>query len=201
MSAWQAAQEEARCARAGCALSLADGAAYCSEHHEDQKRRARESAARRRERWEAEQLCTRCGGVRYQGRALCRMCLKSLGRITEDVVDNVIDKPRTVRTVRRLEQSPDGKPRLRTRYVGQGKRGRRPQSDLDREDLEAAIKALALGSDGLRYWRQVDAERQIPRVQRDDVKHQALAKLVQAGRWIVEVIKRHGYEVPVAVDD
>jgi hypothetical protein len=97
-----------------------------------------------------------------------------------------------------MESSPDGVMRARRRFVGQTKRGRRSITDLDREDLAEARRELEVGTDGLAA-ADGPALQQLPKIQRDDVKAQALAKLVSAGRWIVEVVKRHGYEVPFEI--
>lgn len=51
--------------------------------------------------------------------------------------------------VLRMEQSPDGKPRLRRRWRGGGKRGRASTETLDQRDLSLAIKELVLAREVL----------------------------------------------------
>jgi hypothetical protein len=94
----------------------------------------------------------------------------------------------------RLEQSPDGVPRFRRRFVG-GKKGRRPIAEIDAKDLREAARALKLGT-GTLASSATTAVQALPRIQREDVKNRALAALVRSARWTLEVIKRHGYEVP-----
>lgn len=196
-----------RCTRAGCTRAGNGQISpdLCDEHHEDQKRRQRECMARKREKWDAEKLCTRCGGVRYQGRVWCRMCLRSLGRIESGDVNTDVDKAARVAAATRVDVTVEKSgTKRRVRFHGQGKRGRRAGSDIDREDLADCEKALRLGTEGMAYAAQLDKADpsvRIPKVQRDDVKAQALARLVEAGRWIAEVVRRHGYEVPVMIVD
>lgn len=180
----------------------ADGEAspdLCTEHRKDQRRRQRESMQRKRDEWDAAGKCTRCGGVRFRDRKWCRMCLLGRGLVDPSVLNNDVNNGRWAEVV---EQSPDGVPRARRRFAGQGKRGRRSIESMDTEDLAEAFRDLSHGIDGMKHAAS-DEVQQKPKIQRDDVKDQALAKLVSAGRWIVEVIKRHGYEIPfdVAVDE
>lgn len=143
--------------------------------------------------------CARCGKPspdRYE----CLVCLTKLGRLPKSAHTNPTVDQRKGQWVERMEQSPDGVPRIRRRFVGQTKRGRRSIADLDRDDLGEARRELEIGMDGLAA-AAAPSTQQLPRVQRDDVRNEALSKLVAAGRWITEVLKRHGYEIPTVIAD
>ena len=76
--------------------------------------------------------------------------------------------------------------------------------DLDNEDIASTKRALDLAVDALGDYRAAKAAPssvRIPRVQLDDLERQSMARFVEAGRWITEVIKRHGYEIPILIVD
>lgn len=187
-----------RCTRAYCPLESNGESDYCDEHHEDQKRRQRECMARRRERWEAEKKCTRCGGVRYHGRVWCFTCLRSFDRVPP--VANVNNDVNKQGHRLDLEQSPDGKPRLRRRYHGRGSRGRPSAESLDATDIKQARRDVDHGIEGLAYFRS-DAVQAMPRIQRLDVRDAAVARIVSAARWLVEVARRNGWDGKIGDSD
>lgn len=205
---YESRKERGVCTYYGCVERADEDCLLCPAHRRLQRERNRKSMARLRKTRREKSQCVFCGEkltssdlpARRAKTASCKACRIKRDRFRSAVVDSDVDRPDVGRWVERIEQSPDGVPRARRRFVGSGKRGRKSIESMDSEDLEAALRSLSQGTKGLAFARSQEVA-QLPKVQRDDVKAQALAKLVSAGRWIVEVVKRHGYEIPIMVVD
>lgn len=184
------------CTRCGCALSderTQAGESMCEPCHGYMLAAKRRSAKRRRAAWKRKRLCGECGKKRRPGGKLCPACSVRKGALAtmfrEHSVEHGRDQP-TAAWDGRLEQSPDGKLRARRRFHGQGKRGRQSIEQLDEQDIADARACIEDGWKGLAYHRS-DEVQALPRIQRDDVKREAIAKLRRGQRWLDEVIERN----------
>lgn len=152
----------------------------------------RRSDRKRRATWKRKKLCGQCGKKRRPGGRLCPGCTVKFGAVPRALAEHYAehDRDRVVGFDARLEQSPDGKPRARRRFHGQGKRGRQSIEQLDAQDMADARRCVDEGWQGLAYYRSAEVQA-LPRIQREDVRREALAKLRRGQRWLEEIIDRH----------
>ncbi len=185
---YQARKEQGLCTR--CGLPASDDQ-LCGDCASRLRPMIAASVQRLRRQRRKRKQCARCG-ERSPDRYECLKCLLKLGRMPKSAMP-AHGKP-TVDPATgfqdRVEQSPDGKLRARRRFVGQGKRGRQSGAQLDNQDLDDAKSCMDHGVYALEYFR-TDAVQVMPKVQREDVKAAAIAKLKQAQRWLGEVIDRN----------
>lgn len=180
--------ESRRCARRGCRSPAAEDSERCARCDEKQRRYQRDYMARKRQEWDAAELCTRCGGNRAPRSKWCTGCLIATGRVhLEDRKSHVESRRDRIRA--RIVRGVDG----RRRYHGQGKRGAPSVDQVDSVDLRHARRDFDHGVEGLAYFRS-ETVALMPRLQREDVKQAAVAKLVETARRLLDVAKRHGHE-------
>ena len=200
-----------KCCYSGCRDDAMDGSDYCEPHDAHERGRAANRQRRHRQKVADAGLCIagcgrkvarqrgkdgrvkrrRCATCRKEHRkqaqnARARMCVTGEER---GVTGNASDLSVTGWRVT-LEQSPDGIPRERSRYVGQGKRGRQSIEKLDEQDRAEAVRHLELGVAGLRRLNDPEV-RALPPIQRAEVTARVLDQLQQARRWIAEIHDRH----------
>jgi hypothetical protein len=196
LSKYEQRKLDGECTRCGCTLTKArieDGESMCERCHEYVLEAKRRSAKTRRLVWKRKRLCGQCGKKRRPGGRLCPGCSVRFGAVPRHLVDHYVDQQpdRDAATWdARLEQSPDGKLRARRRYHGSGRRGRQSIERLDEQDMDDANRCIREGWQGLAYWRSPEVQA-LPRIQRDDVRREALAKLRQGQRWLEEIVERN----------
>lgn len=142
--------------------------------------------ARLRRKRRRARTCIDCGQERPRGQSLCEGCKLARGRIPKRVASGADEQAaRERRLAAATRKHEDG----RTRYHGQQKRGSQPQLQLDGQDLGYARDMLDRGETGLRYYETPDIQA-MPRIQREDVKADALHRLGQAVGHIEDVMRR-----------
>lgn len=196
LSKYEQRKLDGQCTRCGCDLTEARKTAgfsmceKCQGYVQEAKRR---SAKKQRLRWKRRRLCGQCGKKRRPGGKLCPACTVKFGSVPKQLVDHYVDHggDRTdEKWDARLEQSPDGKLRARRRFHGQAKRGRQSDAQLDAQDLADARRCIQEGWDGLGYYRTTEVQA-LPKIQREDVRREAIAKLARGQRWLGEIIDRN----------
>jgi hypothetical protein len=196
LSKYEQRKLDGECTRCGVELTEErkdDGESMCAKCHGYVRTAKRRSAQKKRAVWKRKRLCGQCGKKRRPGGKLCPGCSVRYGSVPRHLVDHYVDhgidradeKWRTT-----IEQSPDGVMRERRRFVGQGKRGRQSGEQLDEQDLIDARRCIQDGWLGLAYFRSAEVQA-LPRIQRDEVKREALAKFERGQRWLEEIIDRN----------
>jgi hypothetical protein len=193
---YQERKERGVCTYPGCPSSQGEESLRCPKHSElDAKRKARwrqRQAKILRVRVRKSQ-CLRCGGKRLSGEEHCGKCLVTMGK-AERASLNSRDKNARIEAATSVDAGG------RSRYRGQGRRGRQSIAATDAKDLEYAVAALRRGVDGLELAAS-PVVAALPRIQREDVKRASDAQLLQAYRFLGEVLARHRVIDPVAVED
>jgi hypothetical protein len=194
---------DGRCTYPGCPRHATDESVLCAKHLASQRERKRRSQNAIRAARRKAGLCPRCGETSTQD-YMCSACrviharMRGPNSAGEHKQEHKPTKAqRIAERIIAWENSPTNAGRKRLRG---GKRGRRSIETIDGEDLDDAKRCIDHGIEGLAYFRQLDKEAQMPKVQREDVKAQALAKLVECRRWLREVIERHGYLEPLEAE-
>ncbi len=186
---YQQRKEQGLCTR--CGDPAADGAGLCEPHLDDQRKRVARSLAVSRDRRREAGLCIMCPETRPTpvpaGERTCSACRIRRRRkpLSAERVNNDVNKRARIAAATRTHG--DG----RTRYHASGKRGSQPTEKLDAEDLLWARNAITIGEDALKMLL-TPAVQQLPRIQREDVKHAALHQLIRAQGHLGDVIKRRG---------
>jgi hypothetical protein len=182
---YQARKESGWCVDDGCPERQSDDCLRCPRHRKMRNASSARYIAKRRT---AKKLCSRCvKRPRARKSSRCLICLKATGRQNPGV-DRSVDRPAWRED---LEQSPDGKLRARTRYHGQGKRGRQSIGQLTDQSGTEARKSLERGLDELAVFHS-DESKQLPRIQRDDIRSRGNALIAQVERWCQEIRDLNG---------
>lgn len=187
---------DGECTRCGVELSeerKEAGHSMCAKCHGYVLKAKRRSAKKQRLRWKRKRLCGQCGKQRRPGGKLCPGCTVKCGVVPKSLVDHYVDHGRDRTDEQwgaRVEQSPDGKPRARRRFLGQGKRGRQSGAQLDEQDLVDARRCIEEGWLGLVYYRSSEVQA-LPRIQREEVRHEAVRKIERGQEWLDEIIGRN----------
>lgn len=171
----------------------------CHGYMKNAQRRSKRS---KRAIWKRKKLCGQCGKKRRPGGKLCPACSVRFGATPRPLVQHYVEHdadPAVAGWKETIEQSPDGKLRARRRFAGQGKRGRQSGAQLDEQDLADARRCVLEGERGLAYYRTAEVQA-LPRIQRDEVRAEALAKLQRAQRWLADIIDRNSPKSRKAVD-
>ena len=176
------------CTRPGCTAEPSDDCNECPPHRLDSQKRRRRHRLKNRRLWAKKRLCLRCGGKRKQGRKWCAKCL-----IREDRARSLAEDKQRDNNAERVTREVEGDGYARTRRHGQARRGQQPWWQLDAQDLDDAIVLLQRTKAGLELARDAEAA-EMPRVQRQEIKHAALALAAHAGRFIDEVLDRNHYK-------
>jgi hypothetical protein len=200
------------CLYSGCREQARDGSDYCDPHDAHERGRDAAKKRRRRQRLAGAGLCAGgCGRKvgkrrRTDGTIVQRRCsgctkeLKAEARKRRSVPGDRRSVPGNAADLGSasspagwkvtLEQSPDGIMRERSRYAGQGKKGRQSIEQLDDQDRADAIRCIDRGLEHLATHRS-PAVQEMPRIQRDEYLAQALDQLRRAQGWLDEIIERH----------
>lgn len=205
-SSYQEKKEAEVCTYPGCAeppdARPGKESAECEEHHERSKarqRRAKRARSRARQAlrkiWRKKKLCKLCGDKRVPKQKHCAKCLVAIGGVSSAAVNKQVNK-KAARIEANTSVDRDG----RSRYRGQGKRGRQSVAAIDSTDLTYAADALKRGTDGLAYSSST-AVAQLPRIQREDLKRASLGEVLLARRFLDDVLARHRVIAPTVVED
>lgn len=202
---YQKRKELGRCTYPGCPDDAREDAGTCERHGEQDRRRKRRSRRRRARaakvllaQRRAKKQCLRCGGKRLSGEEHCAKCLVTIGDITARA-ELVCHKGRDKKS-ERIEINTSIDKDGRSRYRGQGRRGRQSVAAIDSTDLGYAADAMKRGADGLAYASSA-AVASLPRIQREDLKRASTAELLLARRFLDEVLVRHRVVIAPVVDD
>lgn len=191
--------ENRACKRRGCRARPLDDSEFCRPHDEAQKRYNREYDQRRRERWEAEGKCTRCGAdQRKRDSMWCAACLIRLGKVRKSDLKQQLEN-RAQRIAERLipwENSPQNEGRLRLRG---GKRGAPSGETVDEADISDLRIYIEKASQGLSLANS-DEVQAMPRIQRDEAKQAAMAWVALLVRAGLVMLKRKRYPLPAEMD-
>jgi len=190
---YQERKEAGVCTRPGCNQPAGEACNECPPHQFDTQKRARRRRIKNRRAWRKKRLCLRCGGKRKQGRTWCAACL-----VREDRARSIAShKPRhnDDRTDRVLE----GDGYARTRYHGQARRGQQKRYQLDLQDLDDAIARLQRAKRGVMLAAEAE-EQQMPRVQRDEIRMEAMSQAAHAIRFVDDALDRNHYERGEMID-
>lgn len=183
----QLAIDTGECLYPGCREEHADDSLFCSAHRDSERARQKAFRRQRRQEWEAKRLCTRCGRKRKPGHGWgCPKCIIELGATQYRFVTTHVHKSKRIAS--RTEVDPDG----RTRYRGQERRGRQSAQQTDESDLLEAKKAIDKAIAGLALARSPEVQ-QLPRIQREAAKREALAQADHGSRFIEGVLERNRY--------
>lgn len=162
----------------------------CAEHAEDQRRRTAASNERRRRANRKAGKCADCGAASETYRCpACRIACGTAKRRGANTGENKSSRV-AANTSERTLASDLG----RTRYHGHGKRGRLKSSDIDRQDLEDAAKAIVEGNKNLVFAKSPEVQ-QLPKIQRLEASRAALARVYYGIRFALEVLARHKVDV------
>lgn len=174
------------CARPGCLAGPADDSDLCPAHRDDKRRRQRESVAAARAKLRRRRLCAGgCG--RKSARYRCPRCRIVVGRAPVGRVARGVDNSA------RIRKGEDG----RTRYHGQGRRGRQTHANLDDQDLEDAIKMLEQARIAIAYAASPEVK-SWGRIAQADAMRAALSKVALGIRLAEEPLERHRYHAELA---
>lgn len=202
---YQQRKERGVCTYPGCSDRAREDAGTCEKHGERDAKRKRRSRRRRRKlakillaRRIAKKQCKRCGGKRLSGEDHCAKCLLAVGEI-EKKARLACHKTRDKKSDR-IEINTSIDKDGRSRYRGQGRRGRQSVAAIDATDLAYAADALKRGTDGLAYAGSPTVAA-LPRIQRDDLKLASLGEVQLAYRFLGDVLARHRVIAPVAVEE
>lgn len=190
-SDYQQRKLDGRCVYPGCPAICADDSSLCPAHRDAQRRRVRLAVRKKRARWRRAGLCTRCGRKRKPGHGWgCPKCIVAVDAVPRRLVTTHVNKSARIaaRTEAVDEHAADGY--RRTRYRGQDRRGRQSNQQIDEQDLDDAIERLRRGKAGLALARSAEVQ-QLPRVQRDEAKHEALAHIDHGLRFAEDVLERN----------
>jgi hypothetical protein len=178
-------KERSICTRPGCNADPADDSNECPPHRDDSRTRKARSKRRKRSKWRRLKRCMTCGRKRLRGRKHCAKCTARLGYTKAARGDKSVDNERDRQFTNAMET--DGW--TRSRYRGQGKRGRQSTVQIDDQDLRYAIDAIQKAKNRLMFVS--DAE--MPRSERQDAIRAALAQAAHGVRFVEEVLDRHRY--------
>lgn len=182
------------CTYPGCSEPPSDDCNECPLHRAKTNAAKRRRRLRNRREWTRKKLCLRCGDRRRPGSKWCVMCLAGAGKLRLQERSKQRTKSREISAAvgfdARLEQSPDGKLRVRRRFHGQGKRGRQSIAQLDAQDHEDAEGCAHEAWVLLAYFHS-DEAKILPRVQRDDIRDRAVSELRRAARWFTDMADRN----------
>lgn len=202
---YQARKERGVCTYPGCPEPAREDAGTCEKHGERKARTKRRLRKRRKKlakillaRRIAKKQCVRCGGKRLSGEEHCANCLLAVGDIATKA--QLVRGKARGKKAERIEINTSIDKDGRSRYRGQGKRGRQSVAAVDATDLAYASDAMKRGVDGLAYSRSSTVA-QLPRIQREDLKKASLAELLLARRFLDDVLARHRVIAPPAVED
>lgn len=166
----------------------------CEEHHDATLARKKRSRSRKRRArnklrkiWRKKKLCLGCGGKRLPREKHCMKCLVAIGTTADRAATKSGDNKRD-----RIEARTTIDAGGRSRYRGQGRRGRQSVVSVDAKDLEYAIDALQRTRDGLTFAAAPE-NAAIPKSARRDAINAALSLANHASRFIDDVLARHGY--------
>lgn len=180
------------CSRRGCPKP-ANGLLspdLCDDHHEDQKRYQRECMARKREQWDADGMCTRCGGKRSKTGVHCVRCKVSLGRLAG--VKNDVKNP--ARSSRDYVET-DGY--ARSRGHGRAKRGAPSLDDQDEFERRIVDTGVRRYLDACKYLAS-DAGKALAPADREAARMAAFGQLALATRAADDILDRNRYGAKLA---
>lgn len=192
-SDYQQRKEAGRCTYPGCEQDAAEDSSLCGEHRDAQRHRVKLAMRRRRKDWKAKKLCVRCGRRRSPGSSWgCPKCLVQTGRaVTTGVNKSTRIAARVAaRTEAVDEHVADGY--RRKRFRGQDRRGRQTNQQIDEQDLDDAIERLRRAKAGLALARSPEVQ-QLPRIQREEAKREALSQADHGLRFVEDVLERNRY--------
>lgn len=171
----------------GCGQPAAEDSFLCLTHRDADRERYRLSKQRIRKRRKEQRLCVDCGGPRPRGRASCMACAVRHGRVMQRYRKSA-GASKDERIAAATMVHPDG----RERYHGQRKRGNQPHLQLDEQDIGYAQSMLERGLAGLRLYESAEVQA-LPRIQREDVRAEALALLNRATGHTEDVLERRKF--------
>jgi hypothetical protein len=148
-------------------------------HHQKRKASVRRAQGKVRRARVALKKCVDCGEDTKHRR--CPTCLIKQRR-PRKVVSNRVSKQSAWR------EDGDGW----SRYRGMGKRGQPAASITDAADVRYAIQSLTKAGEALAYAHSLSPD-QHTKAQRNTAKQAALAQVAHAGRFIDELLERHGF--------
>lgn len=190
---YQQRKERGICTRPGCPHPACEDSLLCKKHrmlaaralrrHRRRRRKAREIAEKR---WAAQRRCLGCGEKRLKGHEHCAKCLVRFDRV-EKLVGNHERNPKADRIASNTSIDADG----RSRYRGQGKRGRQSVAQLDDQDFRFALDALQKARDGIAFIAQKAAG--LSKNERKAAIDAALAHALHSSRLVEDVLDRHGF--------
>ncbi len=186
------------CTYPGCPELACEDAGMCELHRA--RARSRQQKWRQKRARLAKQLlasrkaksqCLRCGGKRVSGEEYCAKCLVVLGEAekrTQGACIKIRDKQAQIEAATKIDAGG------RSRYIGQGKRGRQSVASIDAKDFDYAEDALRKMRTGLAFA----ASPGLSRLEKHDAESAANALGDLAIRFIEDVQARHGHFVDPA---
>lgn len=192
---YQERKELGRCTYPGCPDPACEDAGMCQLH--------RDRAAARQQKWrqkrarlakqllatrKAKSQCLRCGSKRVSGGEHCAKCLVVVGEAAKQrdgVCIKVRDKLATIEAHTKIDAGG------RSRYIGQGKRGRQSVASIDSKDFDYAEDALRK----MRAGFTLAANPELSRLEKRDAEQAANAFGDLANRFVEDIQARHGHFV------
>jgi len=176
-----------------CGVPAAPDVQQCEVHIAKAREATREAAVRRRAQFRLEGVCANGCGTKSQ-RYYCAACTVKIARFPSHSV-NVGVNVRPSDEYRTRKHA-DG----RTRYHGQMVRGRQPTAQLDDQDITHAIEALQKARSALAYVAS-PAVQELPRIQREAAKREALSQADHGQRFIEDLLDRNRYASGMQLTD
>lgn len=193
-SDYQQRKESGRCTYPGCDQAQGELTLLCDVHAVAARARRRRSESKLRYALRKAKRCADCGKPSKQYR--CPACRIVVGRGIGLRANKSEDKSQRIaarvaaRTEAVDEHVADGY--RRKRFRGQDRRGRQTNQQIDEQDLDDAIERLRRAKAGLALARSAEVQ-QLPRIQREEAKHEALSQADHGMRFVEEVLERNRY--------
>lgn len=188
-----------RCKR--CRGVAQDDSDYCQRHEQAVRRYQRDYDHRRRERYEAEGRCTRCGAKeRKRDSMWCTACVIRYLRVDHKQKLDQQSESRRDRIAKRLipwTNSPQNEGRLRMRGGKRGAPSARERDQRDLADIRRILDRYEMALDEA-YSAETAALSRIARLSAARAAHAGLALAVRLG---MEALVTYGYECPVLAED
>ena len=195
---YQERKETGRCTYPGCPDPACEDAGMCQPHRD--RARSRQQKWRQKRARLAKQLlatrkakaqCLRCGAKRVSGEDHCAKCLVVVGDLaarTQGVCIKIRDNHAQIEAATKIDAGG------RSRYVGQGKRGRQSVASIDTKDFDYAEDALRKMRAGFAFAAGTD----LSRLEKRDAGSAANAFGDLAIRFVEDIQARHGHFVDPA---
>lgn len=195
-----AKQIAGQCCYSGCTDKALDGSDYCDPHDAHERGRDANKKRRRRQRLAQAGLCVAgCGRKvprkrKPDGSVMQRRC-NGCKKVLRDarVPDDAGSVPGASSEPDRITHEVEGDGYARKRFHGQQRRGQQKRWQLDLQDLDDAIDRLQRTKRGVILAREAE-EAGVPRVQRDEIRFEAMSHAAHAGRFVDDVLERNGYD-------